>query len=129
MYSLYKHEFDLENYLDCIENKKFRIALTKFRLSSQDLAVERGRYDDTNRNDRICKFCNGSLIENEYHFLLVCPLYRELRQRYMKPYFCHWPTLNKFDELMSKRNINTISNLSKFIYYAFKSRQLSLHDV
>ena len=129
MYSRYKHEFDLENYLDCLENKKFRIALTKFRLSSHDLAVERGRYDDTNRNDRICKFCNGSLIENEYHFLLVCPLYRELRQRYMKPYFCHWPTLNKFDELMSKRNINTISNLSKFIYYAFKSRQLSLQDV
>ena len=39
MYSRYKHEFDLENYLDCLENKKFRIALTKFRLSS-----ERGRY-------------------------------------------------------------------------------------
>ena len=55
MYSRYKHEFDLENYLDCIENKiKNRIALTKFRLSSHDLAVERGRYDDTNRNDRIC---------------------------------------------------------------------------
>ena len=81
MYSRYKHEFDLENYLDCIENKKFRIVLSKFRLSSLDLAAERGRYDDKNRNDRICKLCNGSLIENEYHFLLVCPLYRELRQR------------------------------------------------
>ena len=125
MYSRYKHEFELENYLDFIKDKRFRFALTKFRLASHDLAIERGRYENIGRNERICRYCNGNFVENEYHFLLVCPFYRELRQRYMKPYYCHWPTLNKFEDLMCKRNKNTVLNLSKFIYFAFKSRQMS----
>ena len=33
-YSLFKHEFVLENYLDLIKCKKYRIALSKFRTSS-----------------------------------------------------------------------------------------------
>ena len=47
-------------------------------------------------------FCNGTYIENEYHFLLVCPLYRDLRIKYFKAYYCRWPTLNEFDDLMCK---------------------------
>ena len=41
MYSRYKHDFELENYLDFIRDKKFRFVLTKFRLASHDLAIER----------------------------------------------------------------------------------------
>ena len=124
MYSRFKHEFAMENNLDFIKEKKYRFALTKFRLSSHDLAIERGRYENIARNDRICIFCNGHLVENEYHFLLACPFYRVLRQRFLKPYYGHWPTLNKFDDLMCKSNKNIILNLSKFIYFASKSRQL-----
>lgn len=125
MYARYKHEFELENYLDFPTEKKYKIALTQFRLSSHDLAIERGRYENLSRNERACKYCNSGLIENEYHFLLVCPYYRELRQKYLKPYFCHWPTLNKFDDLMSKTNKNIICNVAKFIYHAFNLRKAS----
>ena len=61
-------------------------------------------------------------IENAYHFLLICPLYIHLRRNYLKPYYCHWPTLNKFDKLMASKNKNEIPNLSKFIYFAAKLR-------
>ena len=44
MYARYKHDFELENYLDFIVEKKYKFALTQFRLSSHDLAIERGRY-------------------------------------------------------------------------------------
>ena len=77
MYSRFKHEFAMENYLDFIKEKKYRFALTKFRLSSHDLAIERGRYENIARNDRDCIFCNGHSVESEYHFLLACPFYRE----------------------------------------------------
>ena len=96
MYARYKHDFEMEKYLDFITEKKYKIALTQFRLSSHDLAIERGRYENLNRRERVCKLCNGNLVENEYHLLLVCPFYRELRQKYFKPYYCRWPTLNKF---------------------------------
>ena len=41
MYARFKHEFEMEHYLDFITEKKYKIALTKFRLSSHDLAIER----------------------------------------------------------------------------------------
>ena len=111
-YCRFKHNFNLEGYLDVIQENKFKIALSRFRLSSHSLEIERGRYTNVPREDRICKVCNSSFVENEYHFLLVCPAYRLLRRQYMKPYFCSWPSLNKFDNLMSSKNKKEISNLS-----------------
>ena len=56
------------------------------------------------RIERTCKYCNLDMVENEYHFLLVCPFYRDLRRKYFKTYYCQWPTINKFDDLMSKKS-------------------------
>lgn len=122
MYARFKHDFEFENYLDFVSEKKYRIALTKFRLSSHDLAIERGRFENIERNDRLCRYCNLNRVENEYHFLLVCPLYRDLRKKYLHNYYCHWPTMNKFDDLMCKESKNVILNLSKFVYSAMKLR-------
>jgi len=64
------------------------LVVTMHVLSSHDLAG----------GDHACLS-----IENEYHFLLVCPIYIELRRNYFRP-FCRWPTLNKFDQIMSSEN-------------------------
>ena len=125
-YSRYKHTFYLEPYLDNIHERKFQTALTRFRLSSHNLEIERGRYQNIPREERFCKFCTSNVIENEYHFLLVCPLYRSLRRKYLKHYYCRWPTVNKFDNIMSTSNKNEILNLSKYIYFANKLRIESL---
>jgi len=42
------------------------------RTSSHHLEIERGRYNNVNREDRVCKLC-GNGIEHEVHFLLICP--------------------------------------------------------
>ena len=63
MYARYKHDFEIENYLDFITEKNYKCALTQFRSSSHDLAIERGRYENLNRNERICKFCNSNSVE------------------------------------------------------------------
>ena len=121
-YNKYKHTFALEKYMNCIFDKKFRISLTKFRLSAHDLAIETGRYTNVPREQRFCLQCNMNVVETEYHFLLACPKYRELRHKYFKRYFCHWPNLNKFESLMSSQCTKTINNLAKFVYYAFQLR-------
>ena len=41
MYTNFKHNFEFEHYLDFIQEKKYKVAFTKFRLSSHDLAIER----------------------------------------------------------------------------------------
>ena len=39
-YARFKHEFYYENYLDIVTQNRYRKALTQFRLSSHDLAIE-----------------------------------------------------------------------------------------
>ena len=112
--------------MNSIFDKKFRVSLTKFRLSSHDLAIETGRYTNMPRDQRICLQCNMNMVETEYHFLLVCPKYRELRHNFLKRYYCHWPNLFKFENIMSSQCNKTINNLAKFIYYGFKLRENTL---
>jgi hypothetical protein len=123
-YSRFKHSFELESYLDNYSiDKKFKIALTRFRLSSHNLEIERGRYNNVIRSERICQFCNLNVVENEYHFLLTCPLYSNIRKKYLRRNYYTWPSLNKFDHLMMTKNKKEIANLSKYLYFANKLRK------
>ena len=123
-YCIFKHTFNLEPYLDIITNKRLRSALRRYRLSSHKLKIERGRYHNIDRKNRICKYCNLKAIENEYHFLLVCPLYRNIRKQCFTSYYCSWPTINKFETLLSKQNKKVTMNLFKYIYHAMHLRYL-----
>ena len=38
------------------------------------------------RHARICNMCNNNDIEDEYHFILECSKYVEIRRKYIKPY-------------------------------------------
>ena len=97
-YCNFKEENKLETYLTCIQTKRFRIALTK--RSSHDLAIERGRHVPS--NERYCRHFTIQTIENEYHFLLVCPKVASLRRKYF--------TTNRLSKLNQKRcSQNTVS--------------------
>ena len=57
-------------------------ALSKLRLSAHQLRTETGRYA-SNRLDRalrLCTLCDKSDLVDEYHFVLVCPVYDTLRK-------------------------------------------------
>ena len=56
--------------------------ITKIRLSSHTLVIEQGRYNKTNRNRRTCKLCINE-IEDEMHFILLCPSYVNLRKQFI----------------------------------------------
>ena len=95
-YSLYKHGFYFEPYLDSISDSRYRTAITRLRTSSHVLEIERGRYTvpKTAVGDRLCKICHQ--IEDEAHFLIDCKLYDIHRQEFMLKYLLdgltsvHW---------------------------------------
>ena len=70
-YCCFKHDFNQEQYLDTITEKKYRIALSKLRISAHNLAIEKGRHTNTFCNERICRNCNSNVVESDYH----CPRY------------------------------------------------------
>ena len=87
-YCLYKQEFKIEFYQQQICTNKFRHALTKFRLSVHKLAIETDRHNGIDKHLRKCQNYSLNKLEDEYHFLLECPKYCNLRNRFLKPYYC-----------------------------------------
>ena len=76
-YCLFKKEVRREPYLSNIKNVKDRISMTKFRLSNHKLMIEKGRHLNLEISERKCHFCHS--VEDETHFLIVCPNYTTLR--------------------------------------------------
>ena len=44
------------------------------------MSIERGRYNNTPLEDRVCTTCDGRLLEDEYHFLMKCSKFTDARQ-------------------------------------------------
>ena len=107
---MFKTTFCFEKYRDFIMNDKFRNSLISFRVSAHDLEIERGGYNNIPRNLRTCKLCNMQAVESEFHFLLTCPVYRQLRQQYIGS--SSWATIEKFTSLMTVSS-RRLLNLSK----------------
>ena len=101
---------------------EFKSALLRFRCGNHRLEVEVGRWNKIDRLNRICKYCdkvnNNKFVEDELHFLLKCPLYRELRLDLM-PHVCN-NRLN--DKVILKLLVNDNVNIGEFILRATRIR-------
>ena len=102
-------------------DQKARNEISKFQCSAHKLLVERGRYQNVERNRRICKNCNMNMVEAGYHFLLACPAYRDLRKIYFKKYY-YTLSLYKFKTLMSLKSITLLRNLGIYLKRAMQLR-------
>ena len=103
---------------------KFRIALSKLRVSAHILEIEAGRWKkptQTSRENRKCKICD--VLEDEYHFLFECSLYDALRQTLFKKYFTVRPSMFKTVQLLKSANQKQLRNLAQFIFKAFDVRK------
>ena len=99
--------------------------VTRFRFGVSAINVHHLRYKTFNQNQLFCPFCK-TLEENELHFVLYCPMYNTLRERYIPQKFCRNPTMQKLSLLLSSRHSETAENLSRFIYYALKKRDTAV---
>ena len=72
IYYSIKKQFRYEPYLSFVKNIKCRIALSKIRTSSHNLPIETGRYQNINRNERLCNMCDLNEIGSELHVLFIC---------------------------------------------------------
>ena len=62
--------------------------LIKLRSGTLKLNIELGRYNNTPRESRLFLCCNMNVVENEYHFVLVCPAYRSVHTHFLPTYYC-----------------------------------------
>lgn len=115
--------FQFQPYLEKINITKFSQAFSRLRMSSHRLHIESGRWVrplSTPLNERKCFFCNT--LEDECHFVLECPIYSELRRKYISKYYWRNPSMFKFTKLINSTNEASIRKLSAFVFNAFKYR-------
>ena len=113
---------DIEPYLQRDIHISIRSAFTKLRLSSHRFMVERGRWMNPKVQyiDRKCTLCNDNDIQDEYHIVLKCAYYNEVRRKYIKPYYHRHPSMYKFQELMNRSNKRDAFRLMIFIKIVMK---------
>ena len=126
-YSLFKSMLEPERYLQVIFSNRYRAALANFRCSCHRLEIEVGRHKNTPKAERICAYCahHGTrTVESEYHFIMICPSYEVLRNKYIDNKYKRFPSICKFVALFNSSSAAVLTDLAAFIFHASKKREL-----
>ena len=105
LYKYIKMNFKFESYLN-MNNKAFRVAITKIRLSSHLFMIERGRWgaNSLERNNRLCQICK--CIEDEYHVIVECPIFNNERTGLLNKSLQQFPNIYNFYEYLKSEKID-----------------------
>ena len=104
-------------YLTTFPNNFIRIAISKLRLGSHHLNIERGRWNNTVLPDRKCTLCND--IEDEFHFVVICVKFYDLRTKYLPKSLYINPSMYKFLNFLNTKNESQLKKLGLFLHFAF----------
>jgi hypothetical protein len=93
--------------------------------------IELGRYENIQREDRICKVCQSGKIETEHHFLTSCEAYIFARKLLndLESNPINETDLNEHSlpvEIMKPTDKETVIKLSKLISLCFEKRSKCL---
>ena len=104
----------LKSYLLLLDKNK-RIALAKIRLGSHNFKIERGRWQKpkVDFNDRTCPSCD--CIEDEYHALVECPRFADIRSSYLDKSLKKKPSMFKFVQLLDSTSKQKLEKNSQLI--------------
>ena len=128
-YALIKENIGKENYLNQIKNTKHRQMLSKFRLSTHKLMIEKGRHLKLPLEERTCPVCHTG-VEDEIHFLVKCDYYATLRKPLLdncsknRLQFDFYSDEEKFIFMMTFPTL--MGDVSKFVYTAMRERDTYL---
>ena len=64
-------------------------------------------------------------MEDEFHFVLDCPAFLDIREKYNKPYYYRkkFPSLNLYNCLFSKDNFKSFNKLCQYLLKATYRRE------
>ena len=132
-YRLYKTSFGVENYVVANISRQERSRLAQIRLGIAPLQIELGRFNNTPIENRLCKFCDLSLVEDEFHFVFVCPGLTGIRQDLLTAIYFKFPDFDNFNQTQKWQSIftnNLIYKTAKCINAAmiYKNRLVYQHS-
>lgn len=125
VYSSFKRELSCSDHLHISRNMFVRKAFSRFRIGMSPLRARAVEFQPERFCNHKCPFCQN-VDETEFHFVLVCPKYGDLRDELIPSKFTRQPNFFKFVLLLSNAKETIVSNLSYFVYRALAVRHHAL---
>ena len=124
MYRAFCNTHEVKPYLMFNIDRHLKYIMTRFRLGVSDLNVHYYRYREFTDRVLICPLCKESK-EDEIHFVLCCPVLKEIRQTFIPAKYYRHPCAFKLSLLLSSTKESEVRNLSLFLYKALKFRDIA----
>ena len=115
-YRLFKSSFQPNQFFKSLPND-CAISLVRFRTTNNRLPVNVLRFEDIPRVERVCTNCNMTEIGDEFHYLFVCPFFKEKRIELLPKYYYQFPNIIKYNELFNTSNKTLLLKLKHFICF------------
>ena len=106
----------LKNYFSVLP-KSLWVPFCKFRTTNHRLPIEFNSWNNffKPRSDRLCNICNSKDIGDEYHYIMKCSAFKDLREIYIPNYYRTKPSVFKFVDLMKTNKKKILFKLTVFI--------------
>lgn len=117
---------ETESYLYSVTLRRYRSGLARLRCSSHNLRVEKGRHVNELMADRVCRLCqvkNNYVLDDEYHFMLCCPLLSDIRKMYLPDWSVIECSYQKLITLLSSEDVDIPKNVASYIVQAKRLRE------
>ena len=101
-----------------------RFHLCRLKISAHSLRLQTGRFSNnrTPQNVRVCLLCNMNEVEDELHFMFICPKYSIVCRQYIDNYYFRSPSTYKLVELFIKKEKRIILDVAHYIEPALSVR-------
>ena len=123
-YRKFKHTTGEEKYLSLIHDPDTRKNMTRLRISAHNLPIEAGRHKRPKKipvTERFCELCTEREIGDEYHLMMTCRKFDNLRNNLFQeitgvfPAFEQMEYMNKFIFIMQCNDADLAQSLSKYL--------------
>ena len=127
-YIKFKFDHSLGEYLFYIPDTRWIKALSRLRMSSHMLEIERGRHVKPQKiplEQRTCQRCTLNPVDNEIHFLITCSYFATQRtsllaeSKLLNSEFDSLSNDDKFIYIMSSTHRPLVICLAKYTYSCF----------
>ena len=112
-YRLFKDTIKIEPYLLKVP-PRFYLHFAKLRTGNHRFPCERGRWLGLEINDRECNLCDLHEVGDVFHYVLICPFFKNERQKYINKYYYTSTNVLKFKELLNSENELQLRNICIF---------------
>jgi len=105
----------MEVYFAILDSKHV-VELCRFRTSNHKLPIEIGRWNNTNRNNRMCTHCTKNELGDECHYILDSSFFEQDRNIYIPKYYYSRPIILEYKLLFSSKK-KSVEEFMSYLRY------------